>query len=45
MEYVAKVNGGKRRVPTIFFPDGNILVEPSNAILAKELGLSISSVE
>jgi thioredoxin reductase (NADPH) len=39
MAYVEKVNNGMRRVPTIIFPDGSILVEPSNAELAKKLGL------
>jgi mycoredoxin len=28
--FVEKINKGKRRVPTIVFPDGAILVEPSN---------------
>jgi mycoredoxin len=28
-EYVEKVNNGYRSVPTILFPDGSILVEPS----------------
>lgn len=39
MEYVEKVNNGMRIIPTIVFPDGSILVEPSNAQLAKKLGL------
>jgi thioredoxin reductase (NADPH) len=39
MAYVEKVNQGKRSVPTIIFPDGTILVEPSNAELAAKLGL------
>jgi mycoredoxin len=33
-EYVVKVNKGKRSVPTIVFPDGSILVEPSARELA-----------
>lgn len=33
-EYVMKVNGGMRAVPTIIFPDGSILVEPSARDLA-----------
>lgn len=37
--YVEKINHGKRSVPTIVFPDGSILVEPSNAELAEKLGL------
>ncbi|HTP01081.1 MAG TPA: FAD-dependent oxidoreductase [Anaerolineales bacterium] len=39
VEFVEKVNGGKRMIPTIVFPDGQILVEPSNAQLAQKLGL------
>lgn len=38
--YVEKVNGGNRSVPTIVFPDGSILVEPSNADLGKKLAAS-----
>ncbi len=32
-------NDGKQIIPTIFFPDGEVLVEPSNAELASKLGL------
>jgi thioredoxin reductase (NADPH) len=39
MAFVQKVNDGKRIIPTIVFPDGSILVEPSNANLAKKMGL------
>jgi len=39
MAYVEKVNNGMRIIPTIVFPDGSMLVEPSNAELAKKLGL------
>lgn len=39
MAFVERVNRGKRIVPTIVFPDGSILVEPSNAQLAEKLGL------
>lgn len=35
--YVEKVNGGFKSVPTILFPDGSVLVEPSNAVLEKKL--------
>jgi glutaredoxin-like protein len=38
---VEKLNDGMRSVPTIVFPDGTILVEPSNAQLAQKLGLSV----
>src|SRR5512146_64850 len=39
MAYVERVNHGKRIVPTIVFPDGDILVEPTNAQLAAKMGL------
>jgi thioredoxin reductase (NADPH) len=39
MAYVEKVNNGMRIIPTIVFPDGDILVEPANADLARKLGL------
>ncbi|MHB0923062.1 MAG: glutaredoxin domain-containing protein [Bellilinea sp.] len=35
--YVQEVNNGFRSVPTIVFPDGSILVEPSNEILKEKL--------
>jgi len=37
--FVEKVNQGRRVVPTIVFPDGSILVEPSNYELEKKIGL------
>jgi glutaredoxin len=40
---VEKLNRGMRSVPTIVFPDGSYLVEPSNAQLAQKLGLSAKS--
>ncbi len=38
-EFVMRLNNGKRIIPTILFPDGSFLVEPSNAALARKLGL------
>jgi glutaredoxin-like protein len=38
-ELVKKLNNGKSIVPTIVFPDGSILVEPSNIALIKKLNL------
>lgn len=35
--YVQQVNNGSRSVPTIIFPDGSVLVEPSNVVLTKKL--------
>lgn len=40
-EVVRQANHGKRIIPTIFFPDGTILVEPTNQQLAKQLGIII----
>lgn len=37
--YVMRVNGGKRSVPTIVFPDGSVLVEPSARELAAKFSL------
>ncbi len=34
---VKETNHGNRSVPTIFFPDGSILVEPSNQALNDKL--------
>src|SRR5437588_8798570 len=39
MAYVEKVNDGKQTIPVIVFDDGSTLVEPTNADLAKKLGL------
>jgi mycoredoxin len=36
-EYVVQVNNGYQSVPTILFPDGSIMVEPSSAALAAKL--------
>jgi len=35
--YVMHVNRGNRSVPTILFPDGSLLVEPSNVELQAKL--------
>jgi mycoredoxin len=32
-----RLNGGDRRVPTVLFPDGSVLVEPNNAELGAKL--------
>jgi mycoredoxin len=34
---VIEVNQGNQSVPTIIFPDGSVLVEPSNAALGAHL--------
>ena len=36
-QLVIRTNKGMRSVPTIIFPDGDILVEPSNAQLERKL--------
>ena len=38
-QIVLKVNRGYRSIPTILFEDGSVLVEPSNAELARKLGV------
>lgn len=37
--YVEKVNNGNRSVPTILFPDGTVLIEPSSEKLKAKLGI------
>ena len=37
LEYVKQANDGKQIIPTIVFEDGSILVEPTNAELARKL--------
>ncbi len=39
MAFVEKINNGKRIIPTIIFPDGSMLIEPSNAELAEKMNL------
>ena len=39
VDFVMKVNNGMRIIPTIVFPDGVIMSEPSDAQLAEKLGL------
>lgn len=41
-KFVLEVNHGLRRVPTIYFEDGSILVEPTNKVLADKLGIEYS---
>ncbi|GAB4197283.1 MAG: mycoredoxin [Roseiflexaceae bacterium] len=36
-EYVQQVNNGMQSVPTIIFPDGSVMVEPSSAALTAKL--------
>ena len=38
---VEALNDGRRVVPTILFPDGTLLVEPSDAALGLALGLAL----
>jgi len=39
MAVVRRRNAGMESIPTIIFPDGSFLVEPSNEALARKLGL------
>ena len=38
--YVQEINDGKQIIPTIIFPDGSFLVEPTNAELAQKLDIA-----
>jgi mycoredoxin len=38
---VEGLTGGYRSVPTLVWPDGSALVEPSNDELAKKLGITL----
>ncbi len=40
-EVVLTINNGARSVPTLIFPDGSVLVEPSNLALAGKLGIKL----
>ena len=42
-QYVILKNDGKRIIPTLEFPDGSILAEPTNAELAAKLGLKTTA--
>jgi len=42
-QFVKTTNKGFRSVPTIVFPDGSILVEPSNQTLAEKFGKKITT--
>lgn len=43
LRYVEEVQKGGRTIPTILFPDGSHLLEPSNEDLARKLGLKIEA--
>jgi thioredoxin reductase (NADPH) len=43
MAEVESINHGMRSIPTILFPDGSILVEPSTTQLAEKLGLKLKA--
>jgi mycoredoxin len=40
---VMRLNRGMRRVPTIVFPDGSVLAEPSNHVLEDKLAPYVSA--
>jgi mycoredoxin len=41
-KYVESLNHGNRSVPTIVWPDGSSLTEPSTNDLAKKLGIELA---
>ncbi|MGD9895002.1 MAG: glutaredoxin domain-containing protein, partial [Dehalococcoidia bacterium] len=40
---VEEIQGGGRSIPTIVFPDGDVLTEPSDEDLARKLGLKLEA--
>ncbi len=40
-KYVENLNRGNRSVPTLVWPDGSVLVEPSDEAMAKKLGIKL----
>jgi thioredoxin reductase (NADPH) len=45
LEVVHRYNDGKNTIPTIVFPDGSHLAEPSNEDLAEKLGLERTAMQ
>ena len=43
MAVVRRRNAGMESIPTLIFPDGSFLVEPSNEALARKLGLGAAT--
>jgi glutaredoxin len=43
LAYMVQLQNGGQTVPTIVFPDGSILLEPTNPELAAKLGLSLQA--
>ena len=43
LRYVEELQRGGRTIPTILFPDGSYLLEPSNQELARKLGLKLEA--
>ena len=43
LRYVQEVNQGKSIIPTIVFDDDSLLVEPTNAELARKLGIQMKA--
>ena len=41
VQTVLRLNEGKRSVPTIVFPDGSIMVEPTTRELAMKIGVDL----
>ena len=43
LRYVEELQGGGRTIPTIVFPDGSHLLEPTNEEIARQLGLELEA--
>jgi mycoredoxin len=44
-EFVMSVNGGNQTVPTVLFPDGSVMVNPSAAQVQQHLAMVGASTE
>src|SRR5947209_4422013 len=42
-EMIRAINRGNRSVPTLVFPDGSVMTEPSDRALGRKLGIAPSS--
>ncbi len=45
LKLVEEVEKGQRRLPVVFFPDGNVMIEPSSRDLAEKVGLQTQATQ
>jgi len=42
-DVIRAINRGRRSVPTLVFPDGTVMTEPSDGALGRKLGITTST--